>query len=177
MPTMTFSEIYKLFGGMVYNVALQYTQNGQDAEEVTQDVFVLVHEKMNAFRNEAELKTWIYRIAVNKSLDFLRAKKAVKRWSFLSAKGIDEKKYEMVHSEFNHPGVQLEQKEALAFLFSCINQLNEKQKTAIILVRIEGISMDEASSIMGLSYKALESVIGRAKIKLQNIINESKEDE
>ena len=65
----------------------------------------------------------------------------------------------------------------VAFLFSCINQLNEKQKTAIILVRIEGISMDEASSIMGLSYKALESVIGRAKIKLQNIINESKEDE
>lgn len=174
---MTLAEIYSLHGSLVYNVALQYTQNKQDAEEVTQDVFVLVHQKMGSFRNDSELKTWIYRISINKSLDFLRAKKAVKRWSILSANNIDDAKSVSGISDFNHPGVQLEQKEELAFLFSCINQLKENQKTAIILVRIEGIAMEEAAEIMELSYKALESLIGRAKQSLKIIISKSKENE
>ena len=174
---MTFSEIYQLYGGMVYNVALQYTQNKQDAEEITQDVFVLVHEKMSTFRNEAEIKTWIYRISINKSLDFLRAKKAVKRWSILTAKSIDDTNGVSGVSDFNHPGVQLEQKEALTFLFSCINQLNERQKTALILVKIEGMELGEAAEIMELTYKAIESLLSRAKSNLKLIIERTKEND
>ena len=174
---MTLSELYHLYSSLVYNVALQYTQNKQDAEEVTQDVFVKVNEKMAGFRNEAEIKTWIYRISINKSLDFLRAKKAVKRWSILSSKSIDDTKGVSGVSDFNHPGVQLEQKEELAFLFACINQLNERQKTALILVRVEGMEMEEAAKIMELSYKGLESLLGRAKQNLKLIIAKSKENE
>ena len=59
---------------MVYNLALQYTQNKADAEEITQDVFVKVHQKIHTFGERSELKTWIYRIAINQSLDFLRSK-------------------------------------------------------------------------------------------------------
>ena len=171
---MTLSELYHLYSSLVYNVALQYTQNKQDAEEVMQDVFVKVNENMAGFRNEAEIKTWIYRISINKSLDFLRAKKAVKRWSILSAKSIDDIKG---ISDFNHPGVQLEQKEALAFLFACINQLNERQRTALILVRVEGMEMEEAAKIMELSYKGIESLLGRAKQNLKLIMAKSKENE
>ena len=174
---MTLAELYHLHGSLVYNVALQYTQNKQDAEEVTQDVFVLVHEKMANFRNEAEIKTWIYRISINKSLDYLRAKKAVKRWSILSAKSIDDTKGVTGVSDFNHPGVQLEQKEAMTFLFSCINQLNERQKTALILVKVEGVELGEAAEIMELSYKALESLLSRAKQNLKVIMAKSKENE
>ena len=171
---MTLAELYHFYSALVYNVALQYTQNKQDAEEVTQDVFVQVNEKIAGFRNEADIKTWIYRISINKSLDFLRAKKAVKRWSILSAKSIDDLKG---ISDFNHPGIQLEQKEALAFLFARINQLNERQKTALILVRVEGMEMEEAAKIMELSYKGLESLLGRAKQNLKLIIAKSKENE
>ncbi|MFT7084435.1 MAG: RNA polymerase sigma-70 factor (ECF subfamily) [Vicingaceae bacterium] len=174
---MTLAELYHLYGILVYNVALQYTQNKQDAEEVTQDVFVQVNQKMGGFRNESEIKTWIYRIAINKSLDFLKAKKAAKRWSILSAKNIDDVKGVTGVSDFNHPGVQLEQKEALTFLFSCINQLNERQKTVLILVKIEGVELVEAANIMELSYKGIESLLSRAKQNLKLIIAKSKEDE
>tara|TARA_B110000503_G_C7077004_1_gene383377 strand:+ start:23 stop:550 length:528 start_codon:yes stop_codon:yes gene_type:complete len=174
---MTLAKLYHLHGSLVYNVALQYTQNKQDAEEVTQDVFVQVNQKMAGFRKESDIKTWIYRIAINKSLDFLKAKKAVKRWSILSAKNIDDVKGVTGVSDFNHPGVQLEQKEALTFLFSCINQLNERQKTVLILVKIEGVELVEAVKIMELSYKGIESLLSRAKQNLKLIIAKSKEDE
>ena len=70
---MELKEIYQLHGSMVYNLALQYTQNIEDAEEVTQDVFINIHEKIDSFRGEASLKTWIYRLTINKSLDYLKA--------------------------------------------------------------------------------------------------------
>tara|TARA_B110000046_G_scaffold88676_2_gene96783 strand:- start:24319 stop:24846 length:528 start_codon:yes stop_codon:yes gene_type:complete len=174
---MTLAELYHLHGALVYNVVLQYTQNKQDAEEITQDVFVKVNEKMAEFRNESEMKTWIYRISINKSLDFLKAKNAVKRWSILSAKNIDDAKGIPGVSDFNHPGVQLEQREALTFLFSCINKLNERQKTALILVKIEGVELVEAAKIMELTYKGIESLLSRAKNNLELIIAQSKEDE
>lgn len=171
---MTLSEIYQLYGEMVYNMAMQYTQNKQDAEEVTQDVFVLVHEKISQFKQQSELKTWIYRISINKSLDFLRAKKAVKRWSFLTAKSIDDANVSINIPEFDHPGVQLEQKEALESLFGCINQLKESQRTALILVKVEGMELKEAATIMELSYKGIESLLQRAKSNLKIIIEKSK---
>ena len=174
---MNLAELYHLYSALVYNLALQYTQNKQDAEEVTQDVFIQVNEKMAGFRNESEIKTWIYRICINKSLDFLRAKKAIKRWSILSARSIDDTKGVSSVSDFNHPGVQLEQKEALAFLFASINQLNERQKTALILVRVEGMEMEEAAKVMELSYKGIESLLGRAKQNLKLIIDKSKEND
>ena len=174
---MTLAELYHIYGSLVYNIALQYTQNKEDAEEVTQDVFVQIHNKMDKFRNEAQIKTWIYRITINKSLDFLRAKKAVKRRSFFLAKSIDDAENADGASEFNHPGVQMEQKEALGFIFNCINQLNERQKTALILVRVEGVELDEAAKIMELSYKALESLLQRAKSNLKIIMAKTKENE
>ena len=71
---MTFEEIYFEHYKMVFNLALQYVQNIQDAEEITQDVFVKVFDSLNSFKNQSSLKTWIYRISINQSLDFIKAK-------------------------------------------------------------------------------------------------------
>ena len=60
---------------MVFNLALQYVQNTEDAEEITQDVFVKIHFSKDNFKNQSAWRTWIYRITINQSLDFLKAKK------------------------------------------------------------------------------------------------------
>jgi RNA polymerase sigma-70 factor (ECF subfamily) len=65
---------YKQFGERVFNIALQYLRNVEDAEEVTQDVFLTVYNKQSQFEGKAQLGTWIHRIAVNKSLDFIKAR-------------------------------------------------------------------------------------------------------
>jgi RNA polymerase sigma factor (sigma-70 family) len=69
----------------VYNVALQYVQNKEDAEEITQDVFIKVYDKHLEFKGDSALKTWIYRITINTSLDYIKAKTRKKKSCFLSS--------------------------------------------------------------------------------------------
>lgn len=170
---MNFQEIYTAHKSMVYNLALQYTQNTEDAEEITQDVFLKIYNKLESFKKESELKTWVYRITINQALDFLKAKKNRNRWSIFSAFGSDEKNVSINATNFNHPGVELEQKEALAFIFTCIDKLPENQKTVIILLKIEQLSQAEAAEVMQLSSKAIESLFQRAKKNLEKLLTEN----
>lgn len=164
----TFREIYDSHSEMVYNLALNYLQNTQDAEEVTQDVFVTIHQKIEIFNNKSSLKTWIYRITINKCLDFIKAKKRQKRFGkmisvFKTEKG--EKQIEI--PDFSHPGVLLEDKEEVEFIFSKINELPDKQKSALILKTIEGVSQKEISAVLGVTEKAIESLLSRARANLK----------
>ena len=159
---------------MVLNLALQYVQNLEDAEEITQDVFVNIHQSFEEFRHESTLKTWIYRITINQSLDFIKAKKRQKRFAFLTHlfyEDSNEPRFEVAN--FNHPGIELEQKEALQRVFEAINLLNESQKTVIILSKIEQKSQKEIAEIMALTTSAVESLLSRAKIKLGEILNKT----
>ncbi|WP_300663154.1 RNA polymerase sigma factor, partial [Fluviicola sp.] len=158
--------LYEKYAKQVYNLVLQYVQNVNDAEEVTQDVFLAAYKSLDKFRNEANHSTWLYRIAINKSLDFLKAKKRKKRffWFTHELSGNDS-------VEFNHPGVLMEYKEETEFIFSCINELPDNQKTALILNKIEQLSLSEIAGIMGLSPKAVESLVQRAKTNLSKKMN------
>ena len=164
---LNLEELYGAYKNMVYNLALHYVQNVEDAEEITQDVFLAVYQSMENFEQRAAVSTWMYRITINKSLDFIRSRKRKKRFAFLTALfGDDGRETVQLHSEFNHPGAALEQKEALQRIFGCINNLPDNQKTALILMKIEGRSQQEAADIMNTSAKAVESLVQRAKVNL-----------
>lgn len=169
-----FISIYHEFKSLVFNLALQYVLRVEDAEEITQDVFVKVHEKYSEFRKEAELKTWIYRITINQSLDFLKAKKSQKRWNPFGILDLDNVELGIEVPEMNHPGIELEQKEAIEQILSAIYRLPENQKTIIILYRIEQKTTKEVTEIMNLSDKAIESLYQRAKKNLEIILNKNK---
>lgn len=175
---MTFQQVYNEHKNLVYNLALQYLQNIEDAEEIVQDVFVTVHEKMAQFKEQSQLKTWVYRITINKCLDYIKGKRAKKRWGIFTSLSADREENPIQVSDFNHPGIELEQKEALEHIFKCINQLVTHQKTAIILLKIEGLSQVETAEIMNLSPKAVESLFQRAKTNLKNLLHHNmKENE
>jgi RNA polymerase sigma-70 factor (ECF subfamily) len=167
---MTFDEIYFEHYKMVFNLALQYVQNMEDAEEITQDVFVKVFDNLNTFKKQSSLKTWIYRMAINQSLDFIKAKKAQKRNFLSSLFSINDSNFKFQPSNFNHPGIELEQKEACQKIFEAINQLSDNQKTALILLKIENKSQAETAEIMNLKVKALESLFQRAKNNLEILL-------
>ena len=71
---MDFEGIYIEYQRLVFNLALQYVQNIEDAEEITQDVFLKVYKHLSTFKQQSSLKTWIYRITINQSLDFIKSK-------------------------------------------------------------------------------------------------------
>lgn len=168
---MEFKEIYSKYNNLIYNLSLQYVQNTEDAEEITQDVLMVIYEKLDGFKNLSDIKTWIYRITINKSLDFLKAKQRRKRSFFFNSSNVDDSYHHNSLSDFNHPGVLLEQKEAIGIIFKAINQLRDNQKTVVILLKIEQKSYAEAAEIMNISAKAVESLFQRAKNNLENILN------
>ncbi len=165
---MTLELLYEKHAKRVYNLALQYVQNVNDAEEVTQDVFLAAYKSLDKFRNESSHSTWLYRITINKSLDFLKAKKRKKRFFWFTNELTDNDSI-----EFEHPGVLIENKEETAFIFSCINELPDNQKTALILNKIEQLPLAEIAGIMELSPKAVESLVQRAKTNLSKKIGGS----
>lgn len=170
---MSFEKIFYQYQKMVFNLALQYTQNIQDAEEITQDVFVKISKKYNEFRNESSLKTWIYKITINQSLDFIKNKNAQKRHFLGITIKLNQLPYQEDPAHFNHPGVLLEQKEKMKMIFGCINRLPPQQKTALILMKIEGKSQSETAEIMEMSIKAIESLMQRAKKNLEILLKQN----
>lgn len=168
---MSFEEIYNNHKNLVYNLTLHYVNNIEDAEEITQDVFVKIYDKIQQFKHQSELKTWIYRITINHSLDFLKAKQRKKRCFLFSNLRTEETNQSLNIADISHPGIDLEQKEAIEKILKSIASLKEEQKTVLILLKIEGLSQVETAEIMKISIKAVESMFQRAKKSLKEALN------
>ena len=161
-----FEDIYNQYNILVYNVALNYLQNTEDAEEITQDVFVQINESFSKFTEQSAFKTWIYRITINKCLDFIKHKNSKKRFFIFGKKSNNERELNNI-TNFDHPGITLENKENAIILFEIINKLSENQKTAFLLSKLDGLSNPEVAQIMTVSISAVESLLFRAKTTLR----------
>ena len=152
----------------VFNTAVSLVQDHGMAEDITQEVFITVYKSILSFNEKSSLSTWIYRITVNKSLDHLRAKSRLKR-SGIFSQVIHKDSGELLHDnpDFVHPGIQLEHKEKAQHLFAAINTLPENQKAVFVLAHIEELPQKDIADVMGLSLKAVESLLQRAKGNLR----------
>ena len=164
-----FTQLVEAYQHMVFNTVLSIVQQFQDAEDVSQEVFVQVYQSINDFRGDAKLSTWIYRIALTKALDYERKMKTKKRISVLkNIIGISTK--EETITNFHHPGIDLDNKESAAILFKALKQLPENQRMAFVLIKAEGMSYAEVSDILRTSIKGVEGLMHRAKENLRNIL-------
>lgn len=152
----------------VLNTCLGFVPRRQDAEDLTQEVFLEVFRSIGKFRGEAKLSTWIYQIATRKCLEHIRYNNRQKRWAFLkNLVGLDAPEAQAVSSGFDHPGVELENQERSAILFNKMEELPEHQRTAFVLHKVEGLSHAEIAGVMNVSISAVESLIFRARQNLQ----------
>ncbi len=166
-----FEKLYREFHVLVFNVALNYLQNIEDAEEITQDVFVKVNNSLDSFHQKSSFKTWIYRITINHCLDFIKKKNSQKRFFVFGKKSSNEVEY-LNTATFEHPGILMENQEDAAILFEVINSLTQNQKIAFLLSKLDGLSNPEIAQIMQLSVSSVESLIFRAKVALQDKLSE-----
>lgn len=165
-----FKTIVDTWKDMVYNTALGILQNPEDAEDVTQDVFVRVYESVNNFKGDAKFSTWMYRITVTQSLDQLRRKKRKKRFAFIES--LFGKNEELINDppDFVHPGIIIERRESSKKLFKAIACLPENQNIAFVLNKVEGLSYQEIAEIMKMSESAVDSLLHRAKVNLRKTL-------
>ena len=152
---------------MVVNTCYAFVHDRDEAEDIAQDLFVQVFESLGRFRFESKLSTWLYRIAVNRSINHCKSPRgrAIKI-------DIDSWKQQEVAQSVEMPQQQiLEEQEQIELLHKAIDKLPENQRTALILNKYEELSYKEIADVMGVSLSSVESLIFRAKNNLEKIFN------
>ncbi|MFC1569003.1 RNA polymerase sigma factor [bacterium] len=149
----------------IYNLCYRYVGKREDAEEVAQDVFIRLYRSANTYQPSAKLTTFLYRIAVNLSLNRIRDRRR-KRWMSLENLR-EEKGVEFEGSSRDHPDFSIELKEKQTQVRQAIDSLPENQRTAVILHRFQELSYEEIAEVMSCSISAVEARLHRAKLSLK----------
>ncbi|MHC1708593.1 MAG: RNA polymerase sigma factor [Bacteroidales bacterium] len=163
-----FRVLVERYQDQVYRTSLSLVQNSDDAEDITQDVFIEVFQSVSSFRGDARLSTWLYRIAVNKSLNLIRKNK--RRELFIPIENLlFGRKSESTDTAHNlaRSDNSLEDSERARILNRAVSSLPENQRIAFTLHKIEELSHKEIAQIMDNSVSSVESLIFRAKVNLQ----------
>jgi RNA polymerase sigma-70 factor (ECF subfamily) len=162
-----FKEIYDAHAGLVYSVAYRMLRDRHHAEDVTQEVFLEAYRSLDTFRGESRLSTWLYRIAVNRSLNHQRKQK-LQRWLSLDFEDTSgETAGQHVQGEpEDGPDTLMEKKDTERIVEDAINRLPERQRTAIVLHRYEGLSHEAIAEVLGVTIGSVESLLHRAKQSL-----------
>ncbi|MFD2565798.1 RNA polymerase sigma factor [Pseudotenacibaculum haliotis] len=164
-----FAELLDEYQQKVFHTCISFVPNKEDAEDIAQEVFLEVYRSVHKFKGNSKLSTWIYKICTNKCLEFIRKKNAKKRFAFMQTILGDEIPLDKTSffTEFNHPGILLENKEKSETIFLAINTLPESQRVVFTLAKIDGKSYQEIVEITGKSLSSVESIMFRAKKNLQ----------
>lgn len=157
---------------MVVNTCYAFVHDRDEAEDIAQDVFVQVFESLDKFRFECKLSTWLYRMAVNRSINHCRSP-----WGRAIKIDIDSWKEQEEAQSVEMPQQQiLEEQERIELLHKAIDKLPEKQRTALILNKYEELSYKEIADIMGVSLSSVESLLFRAKNNLEKYLTRNKRE-
>jgi RNA polymerase sigma-70 factor, ECF subfamily len=152
----------------VIKTAYYFVSNMEDAEDVSQEVFLEVLKSICHFKKTSSLSTWIYRITVNKSLDLLRKQRRrnmLNQMTTLLTFSNESSKRSL--TDPSHMDTRNDDREKRKILDLAVNSLPENQKIAFLLNKYDELSYKEIAEIMNLSLASVESLIHRAKINLQ----------
>ena len=157
----------------VFNVVYNMTSNREDASDITQEVFLKAFQNIHRFRQKSTFFTWLYRIAVNTAISFI--KKARNRQFFslenLEEEGVSGKLAEILSSK-KHSRRSLMMRELQEKLNEALQKLSVKHRTTIVLYEIEGLSHKEIGNILKCSEGTVRSRLHYAKNELQNYLQD-----
>lgn len=165
-----FGELLQRYQGKVYRLAMHLTRNPQDAEEVTQDVFLAVYRKLRDFEGRASFRTWLYRIASNAALMKLRRRGPVVPFGG-GAEGLafrEDGHFARAVADWSaFPEAELLATERRAVLEQGLAALSPDDQAVVVLRDIEGLSNQEVAEIRGTTLLAVKSRLHRARLALR----------
>jgi RNA polymerase sigma-70 factor (ECF subfamily) len=152
-----FEVLVEKYQGPLTNLIYHLVLDRAEAEELAQEVFLRAYRAASRYRAEAKFSTWLYRIAVNLCLNHLKGRRAGQRLPLEDG---------FAASEAERPDLQLERRELARLVERALDALPERQRTAVVLHRFEGLSYREIAQAMDCSVEAVEALLGRAKASL-----------
>ncbi len=165
-----FQALISRYEQKAYHLALRYTRNLQDAEEVLQDAFTVVYRKARSFEGKSTFSSWFYRVTVNAALMKIR-KRRQQKYSLLEDDPAS--KSVLLHSS-NSDQIEVDQRVYLEqvrhALERAISDLPEEYRPVLILRDVDGLSSREVAKILNLSVPAIKSRLHRARLMLRKTL-------
>ena len=167
-----FARLVEAYSGQVYRLALKMLHNPQDAEDILQETFIKAYKALPNFEGRSSLSTWLYRIATNESLMFLRKKQLVQVSvdETIETDEGDERPRQIV-DWCCLPEEELMSTEARSNLDRSVQQLPETLRTVFLLRDIEGLSTRETAEVLDISETAVKTRLSRARFKLRELLS------
>ena len=159
-----FRQLYDRFKDRVYNVCYRITGNPTDALDASQETFGIVFRRIREFRFRSRFSSWVYRIAVNASID-LRRRSRTRRFTSLDAvqeAGSDPGRYEFHDSKIEMPSHTASRREFEEEVQRAIDRLSPKLRTIVVLRYLENLSYEEVSETLKISLGTVKSRLARA---------------
>ena len=166
-----FEQLITPLEQLIWRICWHYTGNRESAEDCGQETMIRIWRSLDSYRGDCALESWVYRIAANCCMDFLRKKKRDKS---VSVEPMREQGFDPTDPS---PGTE---EQAVAAdeqrrLREAVAQLPEEQREALILTQLEKIPYEEAAKALGVSEGTVKSRVNRAKARLKEILSASGE--
>lgn len=172
----SFEELYERYGTRVLNLIHRMTGNEEVARDLAQDVWLRVHGHLDRFEARADIFTWIYRIAVNLTLNYLKREKR-RRWIDLLDRSVgdvlSEESEDLVMpnpSKTERQDRAVENEERARALWEAVQSMDPKYRVPIVLFHYEDQSYQQIADTMGLSMVAVQARIFRGRKQLAKIL-------
>lgn len=149
-----FSELARLIYSDILNISYRYLANMEDAKDALQGTLLKIHDGLKYFKNTSKLSTWIYRISINTSLDYLRKRRSIFN---LGTRFKSE-----ANTESSSLREELDLKDKKELIRKEVSNLPLRQKNVFILKHYEGLTIEEISSTIGCSESAVKTHLKRA---------------
>ena len=162
--TSMFESLVTKYQTLVFRTAMGFVHNKEDAEDLTQDVFISAFKSLESFQANSAFSTWLYRITVNSCINHLKRNK---QRIFMQQAGEFVLHLFNTASEDKNPHQQMEDSEQQTSIRRAIDSLTEKQRTAFVLSKYDDLSQKEIAEIMQCSEGSVEQHLQRAKTNLQ----------
>lgn len=174
---ISFEELFDRYSSMVFSLAYQVLGDREEALDVSQEVFLAIYSKMDSFRGESSLKTWIYSIAVHRASNRFRWWNRLRRRGTISLEDHLSRKPDQDHSidlksPVKSPEDELILKEERKQLDEWLRELPIQQRIAVVLRDIEGLSYEEIAESMEISLGTVKSRIARGRELLKRRFEE-----
>ena len=164
-----FVSLVRRYKTQVYGVSYSILGSREDADEISQDVFIKVYDSIYKFNGKSSFSTWLYRVTVNKCRDALRKRKRKKEISMETDISGQEglKLKDVLESEQKSADELMQDRELQEIVRTAIGTLPEKYRIAITLKEIEHLSYAEIADVMKVTLHNVKVMLFRARVKLK----------
>lgn len=166
-----FSELVLRYEKKIYSLVLHLSGNKQDAEDLTQEVFVRAYFSLKNYREESQIYTWLYRIAYNMSIDFKRRMASRLKTISNNADESQELLNFIEDKNVKQPDELLEQHELSLSLKQALSEISEEHRAVMILREVDGLSYEEIAKITGSAKGTVMSRLHYARKHLQRSLS------